>query len=473
MDSPEFLIDQCIEDLREKIISSVCEIVRIRSVAGDPTVSAPFGTGPAEVLSKVLELAGSLGFRTVNLENYAGYAEFGNGPEYIGVLGHLDTVPEGNGWNHPPFGGEIVDGKIFGRGALDDKGPILAALFGLTSIKESGLVMGKKVRIIFGTDEETGSHDMNHYITKEPPPVSGFTPDAEFPVVFAEKGILWFEFLGHYPDVAHAGLQVLSIRGGVAANMVPDFASAVILTDHPGKIIDGCRIFAENTGYSISAEGEGNQVIIRCRGLAAHGSTPESGRNAIMRLMSYLGSLPLDPEGIGRIIHFFNSIIGSDYSGSLLGLDIADAISGSLTLNIGKIEVSGGVFRLTADIRYPVTVPAERITSSVTHSLNGTGIDVTLIKHDPPLNFPPESELILTLRSIYKDFCGDSSPPVAIGGGTYARRLPNIVAFGPYRPGQKPPIHGADEYISCDDLISDAKIYARAIYRLARNPGKI
>jgi succinyl-diaminopimelate desuccinylase len=468
MDDPYLLIDRCIDRYREKIISSVREGVMIRSVAGDPGPSGPFGPGPARALTWVLGLSASFGLRTANLENYTGYAEYGDGPEYIAVLGHLDSVPEGDGWHHDPFGGEVADEKIFGRGVLDDKGPIIAALFGLVAIKECGLEIRKRVRIIFGTDEETGSLDMNYYLAREPPPVAGFTPDAEFPVVFAEKGILWVGFSGHYRESLPGGFHILSIKGGTAVNMVPDSASAVIRTDQPADIIRRCSEFANNTGYLLSAESEGDLVTVRCRGLAAHGSTPGLGRNAIMQLMAYLGTLPPDPGGISPIIDFFNSRIGSEYTGSSMGLGLSDPVSGDLTLNSGKIEVAGGLFSLTVDIRYPVTAIAEEITRHITETLKGTGIDAGVIKHDPPVNFSPESELIQTLRSVYRDFTGDPSPPVAIGGGTYARRLPNIVAFGPYRPGQTPPIHGADEYIGCEELISDAKIYARAIYRLAQ-----
>lgn len=471
MANPELFIDRYIEHNRDRIISTVCEIVRIPSVAGDPGPGEPFGQGPALALSRTLELAGSYGLRTVNLENYAGYAEFGDGSEYIAVLGHLDTVPEGDGWHHPPFGGEISDDKIYGRGSLDDKGPILAALFGLIAIKETGLAVEKRIRVIFGTDEETGSLDMNYYRTREPPPESGFTPDADFPVVFAEKGILWVEFSGHYNEGNQAGLLLLSVRGGTAVNMVPDLATATILTSRPVDIITGCRIFANNTGYSLSAEADGNQVIIQCRGIAAHGSTPGLGRNAIMQLFSYLGTLPFDPGGTGSIISFLNSRLGSDYTGSLMGLNMSDSLSGDLTLNVGKIEISKGCFSCIADIRYPVTTGAETIMGLIADNLKETGIGAGIIKHDPPLNFPEGSDLVMTLRDVYRNFTGDTSPPVAIGGGTYARRLPNIVAFGPYRPGQPPPVHAADEYIPCDDLISDAKIYGRAMYQLARKPG--
>ncbi|HTY14151.1 MAG TPA: dipeptidase PepV [Methanoregulaceae archaeon] len=468
MDDPELCLDGCVERRRDEIIATVSELVRIPSIAGDPGPSGPFGPGPARALIRVLEIARSYGLETTNLENYSGYAEFGTGSAYIVVLGHLDTVPEGDGWHHLPFGGEVTDGNIFGRGALDDKGPILAALFGLIALRDSGLAIERKVRILFGTDEETGSHDMEYYRSREPDPVAGFTPDAEFPVVFAEKGILWVEFSGHYRKVPPGNVEVLSIRGGTAVNMVPDFASAVVLTDYPLDVTDRCREYADKMGYRLSAQSEGNQVTITSLGSSAHGSTPGLGTNAIMRLLSYLQTLPLDPEGISPLIRFFNTAIGLDFSGSPMGINLTDEVSGDLTLNCGKIEAGGGMFSLTVDIRYPVTLSAEEVTTRIRKSLQETGIEMRLIKHDLPLHFSPESDLITTLLSVYRDITGDPTPPVAIGGGTYARRLPNVVAFGPYRPGQKPPIHGADEFISCDELIADAKIYARAIFRLAR-----
>jgi succinyl-diaminopimelate desuccinylase len=468
MDDPELSLDGFIDRRRDQIIAAVRDMVKIPSIAGEPGESGPFGPGPARALTRALEIARSYGLETTNLENYTGYAEFGTGSDYVAVLGHLDTVPEGEGWHHPPFGGEVADGKIFGRGVLDDKGPILAALFGLIALRDSGLAIEKKVRILFGTDEETGSLDMGYYRTREPDPVAGFTPDAEFPVVFAEKGILWVEFSGHYRETPPGHMALLSNSGGTAVNMVPDLASAVVMTDRPWEITGSCREYADKMGYLLSAQSDGNRVTITSHGTAAHGSTPGLGINAVMRLLSYLQTLPLDPEGIAPIIRFFNTAIGMDISGSSMGINMADAVSGDLTLNCGKIDVGEGMFHLTVDIRYPVTAPVEEVNGRLQRSLMETGIGMKVVKHDLPLHFSQESALITTLLSVYRDVTGDPTPPVAIGGGTYARRLPNIVAFGPYRPGRRPPIHEADEYFSCDELVADAKIYARAIYRLAR-----
>lgn len=186
-------INKIIEELKDDLIDSTAELVKIKSIEDEAKEGKPYGEGVASALEKALEISEKLGFETVNVDGYVGYAEYGEGDEYVGVLGHLDLVPEGDGWKYPPYGAEIHDGKMYGRGTTDDKGPIMAALYGLKAIKESKLPLSKKVRILFGTNEETGSKEIEHYLEKEKPPVLGFTPDAEYPIIYAEKGITIFD----------------------------------------------------------------------------------------------------------------------------------------------------------------------------------------------------------------------------------------------------------------------------------------
>lgn len=177
--------DEYIERDQGQLIESVRDLIKIRSVAGEPVEGKPFGEGPASALRLALDTAGRMGFFTKNLDNYIGFAEYGEGKDYIAVLGHVDTVPEGEHWTYPPFSGAMHNGRIFGRGALDDKGPVISALYSLKAIRDSGVPLTRRIRIIFGADEETGDLDIEHYLSKEKPPVCGFTPDSEFPVVFA------------------------------------------------------------------------------------------------------------------------------------------------------------------------------------------------------------------------------------------------------------------------------------------------
>lgn len=464
--SPKML-DRIVDRDRDLLVASVQELIRIPSIAGEPEPGAPFGPGPRGALTGALGIAERLGFSPTNLGNYAGFAEFGSGDEYVGILGHVDVVPEGEDWTHPPFGGEIHGGKIYGRGALDDKGPALAALFGARAVMESGLPLSRRVRVIFGADEETGVEDIAHYLSMERPPVSGFTPDADFPVVFAEKGILWIELQRNF-STSSAETLVKKIEGGSAPNMVPDRATAELLAAHPEIVIANCGEFVRQTGFPLEARLERGCVIVTARGQSAHASTPEKGRNAIMFLLGFLASQKLSPGAMTDAIRLFSRAIGCELNGRSFGIEISDAPSGSLTLNAGRIEATESTFRLTLDIRYPVTSDKTDVVNRIRSTLRASGFSGKILEHQPPLHHPEDSALVRTLATVYREQTGIMAPPVAIGGGTYARSLPNIVAFGPCRPGQDPPIHRQDECIAIDELVAMAKIYAHAIYELAK-----
>ena len=253
-----------------------------------------------------------------------------------------------------------------------------------------------------------------------------------------------------------------------AVNMVPDKANAEIRTRNPGKLIRKCKEFAQVSGFSISAEHNNDRVIIRSDGLSAHASKPHLGKNAIMQLVAFLSTLQFSPPESCNMMRFLQEKIGMDTTGVLFGLDFADEPSGHLTLNAGLLTCSSGGCVLSLDIRYPVTETMDNIIQHIHATVKNQGILITIRKHQLPLYYPPESEIIRTLSTIFQDVTGESGTPVAIGGGTYARRLPNIVAFGPYFPGKVYNIHAADESIGCDELIMITKIYTRAMYILAK-----
>ncbi|HXX55048.1 MAG TPA: Sapep family Mn(2+)-dependent dipeptidase, partial [Methanoregula sp.] len=359
-ESPEgALLDRIVERDAETLVASVQELVRIPSAAGEPEPGAPFGPGPQKALLRALEIAGRLGFSTTNLDNYAGFAEFGSGKEYVMALGHVDTVPEGGNWTYPPFGGEIHDGKIYGRGALDDKGPALAALFGARAVMESGLALSRRVRVVFGADEETGEEDVRRYLSKESPPVSGFTPDADFPVVFAEKGILWVELGKKLGPPAH-GTFVTTITGGTVPNMVPDSAAAEIRTVHPEITLKQCGTEPLASCSLVSTTLGVGEIHVRARGMSAHASKPEEGKNAIQELLAFLSEQKLSPGGMTDAIRFLCRNLAKETDGKSFGLATSDEVSGALTLNAGMIETRGNLLVVTLDIRYPVTAVADR-----------------------------------------------------------------------------------------------------------------
>ncbi len=462
------MISKKIDELKEELIQSTRDILMIKSVEGEPTKNAPLGEGVSEALDKALDICDKLGFKTVNMDGYVGYAEYGEGEEYIGILGHLDVVPEGDGWKYPPYAAEIHDGKIYARGALDDKGPIMAALYGLKAVKESNLSLAKKVRIIFGTNEETGSKDMDYYMKYEKPPIAGFTPDAEYPIIYAEKGATIFDIVKEIDVLEDESLKINYIKGGNRANMVPDYCESSIsglsyewLTSHIEK-------FNQKEGLKVLLEQENKNIIIKTYGVSAHGSTPERGKNAIMFMMDILSNIDISNNSLKKFISFVNKNISYDVYGRNFGVYLEDKASGKLSFNVGVINYNEGKIIMTLNLRYPVTFKLEDMMEPFKKTLMGTGIEIKNFEEDKPLYFPPEHELIKTLQKVYKEQTGDEPKLLAIGGGTYAKEIPNIVAFGPIFPGKPDLDHQPNEYIEIDDLILNAKIYGNAIYELAK-----
>jgi len=454
-----------IESYRQEMIDSLIELVRIRSVQEDPAPQAPFGPGPARALIKTLEMAEKLSFKVENLSGYIGYAEYGQGDEYVAVLGHVDVVPEGDGWNSPPFDPIIKEGRIYGRGTTDDKGPLVAALYALKAIKDSNIKLNKRVRLIIGTNEETENEDIKYYLSQEKPPCCGFTPDAFFPLVYAEKGLL------HLKIEKIVGIDVssvLEVEGGLVANMVPQSAKAEIVAENPNDIVQACSHFSENTGITVSAHVLGNKAIIRSMGKAAHASVPEEGKNAIMQLISFLSELGGLPGGLAETIHFLDKRIGLETNGHSLGLGLTDEASGGLTLNVGKIEISHGILSMVIDIRYPVTAHLQDVVIPLEKVLVDAGFSIEITDHQKPLYFSKSSYLVRTLQRVFKEQTGIDAEPLAIGAGTYAKEMPNIVAFGPVFPGEPLVEHQPDEYFAIEDLIMCSKIYAQAIYELSK-----
>ena len=461
-------LNKRIDELREDLIKSTQEVLRIKSVEDVAVPGKPYGEGVNKALEAALNIAKKLGFKTVNLDGYIGYAEVGEGEEYIGVLGHLDVVPEGEGWLYPPYAAEIHDGKIYARGSLDDKGPIMASLYGLKAVVDSGLSISKKVRVIFGTNEETGSGEIEHYLKKEKPPILGFTPDAEYPMIFAEKGITIFNLVKDLDVKPSKGINIKSIKGGLKANMVPEYCEAILETEDGDAIISDAAAFAERTGFDVRAEVVDNLVVIKSFGVAAHGSLPQLGKNAIMQLFAFLENLELGKSDIAEFISFFNKNVGMEVYGKSFGIGLKDEESGKLSFNAGVIDMNEDKVTFILNLRYPVTNTYEDMMKPFNARIQGTGMRVENMMHQEPLYFPKDHELIKILQKVYVEQTHLDATPIAIGGGTYAKEMPNIVAFGPIFPGKPDLDHQVNEYIEVEDLVMNAKIYAHAIYELAK-----
>ena len=429
---------------KEDMINDIMSLLEVESVEGEPEELMPAGKAVNEALERALEIGRRMGFGVRNLDGHAGYIEYGEGSEYVAVLGHLDIVPIGSDWTNNPHG-EVIGDRIYGRGAIDDKGPMMAALYGLKAIKEEGAVLSKRIRLIFGTSEETGGPDIKNYLKTESQPVAGFTPDAEFPAINAEMGILILKLIKEMPD------KGCLITGGSAVNMVPDRAKAVISHD------------------------DGTETVIEEKGISAHGSTPHKGESAIWKLVGKLHFMKLSGKlhemkfsgGLGDTLDFINTCLCKDTDGSALGIDLADEASGKLVMNMGTISLKDGKLEIGLNIRYPVTFSSEDVLVKLEETMKLNGFRLILEHEDKPLYYPVDHELVARLMEAYRETTGDARGPLAIGGGTYAKEMKNIVAFGPMMPGREDVAHQADEYITVSDLMLCAEVYAKAMMALA------
>ncbi|SCW28722.1 succinyl-diaminopimelate desuccinylase [Ruminococcaceae bacterium YRB3002] len=412
--------------------SFVSKIIAIPSVGGSPEPGMPYGKAPHDALITFLKEAEAEGFRTGIIDDKVGYAEYGDGDRMIGIVCHLDVVPEGKGWETPAFELTEKDGAMYGRGIIDDKGPACASYFAMKRLKDSGLFPSCRVRLILGSDEERTCDCVATYAAKGEIPSFAITPDAEFPVIFAEKGILQIKL----SDKVKTGITATA---GSAPNMVPCEAE-------------------------IQYEG----AVTRTSGKTAHASRPELGDNAIISLVNGLDDEVFDNSQMLRFIK--DNIAGAD-AVSFTGCTITDD-SGSVTYNPAILRIDDEGESLVIDIRYPVSASNDDIISHISNMALPYGIDITELNHMKPLYKDKNTSEIRILTEIWAEnmhrfdgfkpeYKDKYSEPIAVGGGTYARHLPNTIAFGPQAPWAEDQCHQANEHLSvndfevCIDMISE------------------
>lgn len=469
----EQILNDFIERRRAEIVAFTQELIGYQSVYAEDAggrANAPFGNGIADALEAVLAKAASLGFSTRNLAGFAGTVDMGAGGALMGAMAHVDVVPAGAGWRCPPFSGTLDAGRLYGRGSLDDKGPLAATLYAMLAVARSGLPIRNRFRLIAGTDEETACRGLAYYLTKEPPLQAGFSPDGEFPVIHGEKGGLQLSCEAAWDpgEPTAAAFRIRSLRAGVRINVVPEEAEACLEADEALWALAQARLKEQPERERYTLRRAGGTVTVLARGDGAHAATPWQGHNAIGALLRFLRRLPLAPQAAGDYLYALADLFGCGDDGAGVGLDWRDAISTPLTLCLTMLDAGpqGGCARF--DLRYPLLKTKEEVLGRLQAAGRARKLEIRLDRFFRPLYLPLETPLVQTLLSAYRGVTGRMEAPVTIGGGTYCREMPNTLAFGPVFPGEKELAHEKDEYITVENLITCAKIYAQAIYALVR-----
>ncbi len=462
------------------LLEDLAEAVAIKSVYSEPKPDAPYGEGCREALEWFVKKARAYGLAAENIDNRCAYAEVGSGKECIGVLAHLDVVPAGNGWATDPFTMVEENGKVYGRGVGDDKGSVVVCLHALKELKDSGAKLKKRVRLIVGADEERGSSCIKHYVAAGCEiPSASFVPDSEFPVINSEKGIAHIRL--DFADPALAS-DLVSVSGAECMNAVPDRASVRIKKD--GALY---KAFEEVCGGSVTSDlfasaPAANAIIsagaspkdfeiavlrdcveIVANGTAEHASTPDKGDNALWKAFAFLSA--------------FNGVILSDAlpliveklcakdAMTRIGVYVNDKKSGDLTACMSQARVDGDTLSVVIDFRLPLGVTPESVCAALDEH---TGCKAVVLDYHENLYIDEASPLIKTLLKVYRGITGDMTPPLQTGGGTYARELPNAVAFGCTPLDLDINMHRADENFPIAQLFKNYDIYLAAMKELAK-----
>ena len=461
-----------INNLKNDIISETCNLINIPSVSEETNnLDMPFGKHAKEALEYTLNLGNKLGFRTKNIDGYCGYIEFGEGDKLIGIIGHLDVVPSGDGWNTPPFEATIKNNKIFGRGAIDDKGPVIASLFAMKAIKDN-LKINCRVRLILGINEEKAWKCIKHYKEVEEWPTIGFSPDADFPCIYAEKGICTVYIKDNYNKYENLPIKIFNIDcNNNAINVVPkkcnitlDIETSKISLSDITEFIDK---ELQELNFDITYSVKNNSITLNSTGIQAHAAHPDLGKNAISPMIILLNRLYTHFNYKIDLFDFFEKNINTEFYGESLDIDFKDE-SGKLTLNVGNFNFYKNYLQIGINLRIPINTSIDTVTNLIDNHCQIYSLDTYIAGKQNPLYVPKNNYLVKTLCGIFNKMTNSNYEPIAIGGGTYARAFENCVSFGANFPGDTDMCHQANEFIDIDKLMLTCNIYAQAIYELAK-----
>ncbi|WP_324822148.1 Sapep family Mn(2+)-dependent dipeptidase [Sinanaerobacter sp. ZZT-01] len=457
---------------RNCMIYDLIELINIPSIFSEKAEPGrPFGKFVGLALEKVMALAESMNMNTKNLNGYAGEITIGDGEYMVGILGHIDVVEAGEGWTSEPFHAFVDEGKIYGRGSSDDKGPIISCLYAMKYLKENNLIpKGTSLRMILGTDEEELWRGIQYYTAHaDRLPDCSIVPDGYFPVVFCEKGLLDFNLDFHIKE-CESEASLVEFRGGAGRNVVPSDAVCNIQFCNEKTVRDVFRKIPKTENIKVAVTG--TQMTITSKGKACHAMAPDEGENAISRLIGVLSLFDVKSDFADFAVRY-NKYIGMDYNGGLFGLGFHDEMSGKLTFNIGKITFDKGKVHLEGNLRHPASMRKEEITDVMKDTGDKSNFEYEEYDYLAPVFIEEKSPVFEALMSSYQRITGDvTTNPLAIGGATYARAIPGAVAFGALFPHEEEMAHKANEFLSIDSYMKMTEIYADALENLLKIKGE-
>lgn len=470
-------IKEYFEVHKQEMLNDIMAAIRIPSVNRPEQPGMPFGEENARVLAFAQMLGKELGMKAEVLENKVAVIDLNDAPTELDILAHLDVVPAGDGWTvTDPFVPVIRDGRLYGRGSSDDKGPAIAALYAMKAVKDLGIPLTKNVRLVLGADEETACRDTAYYYSKFNEAPCSFSPDAEYPLINIEKGGLYTKYSAEWVEET-ALPRLISLKGGTAGNVVPNRAEAVVEGLGEDILRDICKKAGEETGIQFTIDPEENaeagkegRYVIRATGISTHASTPWDGNNAVTGLIKAVVCLPLaGSTGIKTLKGLSEIFPHNDYYGEAAGVAQKDEVSGVLTLGTNMVEYGTTGLIGKIDCRAPICATKENMLDVLSARLSAAGITVAPESQmTPPHHVPAEKPFVQTLLSCYEQVMGEKGYCMAIGGGTYAHRLENGVAFGCMKLGIDYHMHGADEYLIIDDMVKSAELFALAIAEICK-----
>lgn len=456
----------------EAMLADLFELLRIPSEREDDkaTPEAPFGPGPKAALEQMLAFGRRDGLAGKNVNHKTGVLYAGEGDESVGVIVHLDVVPATGDWDTPPYAPEIRDGRLYARGAADDKGPAMAAYYGLKILLDQGVPLNRQVHFIFGTDEESNWECLTDYFKHEPMPTLGFSPDADFPIINGEKGMLDLKLVTHPQKDPASPLYLRLFEGGIRSNMVAERATARLQGDVSTlKALTAAwqEMVAREpiAGQSHLEEGE---LVLEAVGKSAHGAEPEVGINACTYLAAFLSDHPLN-DSARAWCTWIRERLHLATDGHHMNIDSHDEVMGDVTINAGVFRWQDGESEIITNNRYPRSTNQDSLIAGYKAHFGESGIAIGEILTDKPVHYiPADDPLVEKLLDVYHRQTGLEPYPMSIGGGTYARMMDRGVAYGPFFPGEPSSIHQANESASLDNLFRSMAIYAEAIYELTR-----